>query len=353
MDFGSQHYVPVLKVKRAEKAALAAVGSKMPGTVTPLLEVVERKSDRTSSAHLDTTFDRLAQSVSKSARCFLDTRELVPDGDTAAEAVFVRAKAEGIDFVPVVGLTRKVGNAPAIKHGEDGVALRLTRDELEAGNLAGAISSFLVANHLSPATVDLIMDMGDVGPLIPVGVSALATGFLNAVPNHGGWRTFTLSGCAFPKSMGGFARNAASLVDRSEWIGWRNGLYAKRTALSRLPTFSDCGIQHLRGVEGFDPKIMAASACARYTVSDSWLLVKGESTKKTRAGLQFPKIANRIISNVHGPLFQGAMHCLGCANIRDAALGAPKLGSPEAWRRIGTIHHIATVLKDLTSLHWP
>jgi Beta protein len=353
MMFGPRHYVPVLKVKRAEKAALAVIGNTTPGAVTPLLEVVERKPDAHLSNHLDTTFDRLAESVAKTSRCFIDARELAPDGDAAAEAVFSRADAEGIDYVPVVGISRTVGNTPAFRHSENGIALRVTREDLEQGGLSAAIVTFLTANSRGPEHIDLIMDMGDVGQLIPVGVAALAKKLLASVPHHRTWRTFTLTGCAFPRSIALVARQSYGLVDRSEWVCWRDSLYAQRKTMVRLPTFSDCAIQHIEGVEGFDPRTMAASACARYAVGDHWLLVKGESTKKVRPTLQFPKIANRIVSNVHGRYYQGPTHCLGCENITNAALGAPKLGSLEAWRRIGFIHHLATVLQDLASLRWP
>jgi Beta protein len=353
MMFGPRHYVPVLKVKRAEKAALAAISDATPGTITPLLEVVVRKTDTHLSDHLDTAFDRLAQSVARTSRCFIDARELAPDGDAAAEAVFTRAAAEGIDYVPVVGISRTVGNIPAFEHSKAGVALRVTREELEQGSLSTAIVTFLKANSLSPEGIDLIMDMGDVGQLIPVGVAALAKKFLASVPHHETWRTFTLSGCAFPRSMAVVARQSSGLVDRSEWVCWRDSLYAHRKMIARLPAFSDCAIQHIEGVEGFDPRTMAGSACARYAVGDYWLLVKGESTKKVRPTLQFPKIAHRLVSNAHGRHYQGPAHCPGCESITNAAQGAPRLGSLEAWRRIGFIHHLTTVLQDLASLRWP
>ncbi|HZF31075.1 MAG TPA: hypothetical protein VE907_18315 [Gammaproteobacteria bacterium] len=353
MKFGSNHYVPVLKVKANEKAALLALGSTHAGQFTPLLEVVKRTGLASMSKHLDTAFKNLATAVAKCPRCFLDARELAPEGDAGAKAVFSCATAEGIAFTPVVGLTRKVGNAPAFAHAGDGVALRLTRSELEKGVIAGSLGPFMTTHKLDPAAVDLIIDMGEVESLIPVGVGALAAAFLAAIPHHGAWRTFTLSGCAFPRTLGGVDRLSAALAQRSEWIAWRDYLYSKRAALPRLPTFSDCGIQHPSGVEGFDPTKMTASAAARYSVADSWLLVKGESTKKVSPTIQFPKIAKRIVANTHGPHFCGAGHCDGCDQIIASAGGAPKLGSLGVWRRIGTIHHVAIVRRDLASLRWP
>ena len=352
MNFGPDHYVPVLKIKRAEKAALADVGGSHPGAVTPLLEVVVRKSEKSLPEHIDTAFDKLAQSIAKLSPCFLDTRELVSDGDVASVAVFKRARADGMDFIPVVGIRRPAGNAAALKYRENGVALRITRQEMEAGGLAKAIQEFLQANALKENGVDLIMDMGYVGDMISVGVSLLASRFLQTIPNRQAWRTFTLSGCAFPSSMGKVGKNAHLLVDRSEWVCWK-GLYIQRANLDRLPTYSDCAIQHPDGVEGFDPKTMAASAAARYTAGDFWLLVKGESTKVKKPSVQFLKIAKSIVAKQHGNYYMGTQHCTGCQMINDAANGAPKLGSLEKWRLIGSIHHVTTVLKDLYALHWP
>ena len=353
MKFGPEHYVPVLKIKDNEKRALEFLSRTYKGKFTPLLEVVERKSDKSLDEHLDTAFKRLVASFPKSATFFLDAYELASDGDAGAEAVFARAESEGMDYVPVVGITRSAGNSPAFDHGNGSVALRLTREELEAGNLQTAVPEFLNDHRLSPDQVDLIMDMGDVGMLIPVGVTGLANSFLDAVPYHKAWRTFTLSGCAFPKSMGKVGRNSSLLVNRNEWISWRDGLYVNRKSLTRLPTYSDFAIQHPSGVEGFDPKTMPTSAGARHASGDAWLLLKGESTRKVPPTIQFKKIAKALVSNAHGKHYLGTTHCTGCAEVDAAARGAPKLGSLGVWRRIGTIHHVVTVLKDLSALRWP
>lgn len=353
VSFGPDHYVPVLKIKRGEKGALADLGATHPGAFTPLLEVVARKSDKTLSRHLDTTFEKLSRSVAKLGRCFLDTRDLAADGESASLTVFKRARAEGIGFVPVVGVTRTVGNTAALEHRENGVALRITRKEMESGGLAHDIHDFLQANALSQRAVDLIMDMGDVSQMISVGVSALADAFLREIPDHAKWRTFTLSGCAFPSSMGVVGKNSHRLWERSEWVCWK-GLYAQRAGLSRLPTFGDYAIQHPKGVEDFNPTTMAVSASSRYATGDHWLLVKGESAKIKRPGIQFPKIAESIMTNQHGNYYKGAHHCTGCKMIYDAANNAPGIGSAEKWRLLGTIHHLSTVLQeDLSALHWP
>lgn len=355
MTFGPHHYVPVLKVKRGEKKALQCISPTLQPQITPLLEIVERKPEKapTVDEHLNTAFKDLAESVRRYSRCFLDAQEIAPDGPAAAAEVFRRASNGGIVFTPVTGVSRTADVTAALEHRTHGIALRLIRKEFERGGLATKIETFLRRHGLEPEEVDLIIDLGTVEDLIADGIVTLTKAFMADVLNHQRWRTFTISACAFPRSMGSVDRNSHDFVEREEWIAWRDHLHAWRHSLLRLPTFSDCAIQHPAGVEGFDPRTMQMSASIRYTLSDTWLLIKGESTRFTRPGAQFPALATRLVYGYLQRYFAGLNHCDGCASMKAAADGALGFGSAEAWRRLGTIHHIAMVMQGLGSLPWP
>ena len=82
--------------------------------------------------------------------------------------------------------------------------------------------------------------------------------------------------------------------------------------------------------------------------------MKGESTRKIPPSIQFPQLATRLVYGQLQSAFAGVQHCIGCQQAKDSADSAKGLGSPEVWRRIGTIHHITTVVQDdLASLQWP
>jgi hypothetical protein len=353
MVFGPDHYVPVLKVKLGEKKALQRVAAATRSRITPLLEIVERKSGKRLRAHLDTAFKDLATTTHLYARCFLDAREITPDGQAGAAEVFQRASDAGIVFTPVTGVTRRVDVAPALAHRKHGLALRLVRAELERGGLAGRIEVFLTQHGLEPEQLDLIIDLGPVEDFIIEGIQALTDAFMAEVPHHHRWHTFTISACAFPKSMGGVDRDSHALIERGEWLAWKEHLYDRRQNLRRVPTFSDCAIQHPAGVEGFDPRIMAASAAIRYTLEQEWLLIKGQSTKAVPAGEQFPSLANELVYGTFQSRFYGENHCDGCQLVKAAADGAPGLGSAGKWRQLGTTHHLSVVTQSLASLPWP
>jgi hypothetical protein len=353
MTFGAHHYVPILKVKQGEKAALASVADAIVPRVTPLLEIVERTDGKGVDKHLATAFKGLRNAVRAYPRCFVDTREVAADGSAAAHAVFSRAKAEGIIFTPVTGVTRTADVGAALTHRDHGLALRLTREEFESGQLPSAIPSFIGTHGLSLAELDLIVDLGSVGEMVGDGIAALASAFLADVPNHQDWRTLTVSASAFPISMGGVDRHSHDLVERSDWLAWRDQLHSVRHSLVRLPTYSDYAIQHPLGVEGFDFRFMQVSAAIRYTKDEHWLLVKGESTRSVLPSAQFPQLATRLVYGHLQQHFAGPGHCRGCQAIKAAADGAGGYGSAGAWRKLGTIHHLTAVVQGLQNLNWP
>lgn len=353
MTFGPDHYVPVLKVKRGEKKALQRVSSIHQSRITPLLEIVKRTPGKAINAHLDTAFTDLAEVVRPYPRCFIDAREIAADGQDGAGEVFRRATAAGIVFTPVTGVSRTVDITPALAYRTNGLALRLTRAEFEQGRLAGRINQFLTAKGLTSEEIDLIVDLGGVEDFIPEGIVALTDAFIAEVPDHLRWRTFTVSACAFPKSMGVVQRNSEASVERADWVAWRNNLYNRRNSLQRLPTFSDCAIQCPEGVEDFDPVRMQVSASIRYTLEEEWLLIKGQSTRSKRPGEQFPELARKLVYGSLRSRFYGPDHCSGCGLMKTAADGASGFGSAEAWRQLGTSHHISVVTQALASLPWP
>lgn len=361
LTFGPCHYVPVLKAKPAEKSAMKRLDPAITAHVTPLIEIVERKpkpakkkgdSDVMPSIdeHLESSFKGFGAAVGGFQRYLLDCREIAGDGQAAAAAAFARAHEIGVPFAPVTSLHRTSDVAAALDYRAHGVALRLSTDEFESRLIPTRLPKFLQDHGLQPNEVDLLVDLGAVDQMIDVGVQTLAAGFLADIPMPTAWRTLTLSACAFPSSMGSVGANAQTSVKRLEWIYWRDELHANRAALTRLPTFSDCAIQHRDGVEGFDPRKMSASAAIRFTDGDSWLLVKGESMK-LKGGKQFQSLSAKVLGSTNTTV--AAVHCAGCAGVHAAAACVDGFGSLLKWRELGTIHHITQTVESLAALKWP
>ena len=233
----------------------------------------------------------------------------------------------------------------------NGLALRLTRADFEAGPVEPRIKAFVGRHALQKGSTDIILDMGSVEQMIPQGILNMSLKFVGDMPSVRAWRSLTLVSSAFPKSMRVVQKNSSFEAGRSEWVSWRDLLHGMRAHLPRLPTFGDFAIQHPLGVD-FNGKLMNVSATIRYALEDSWLLVKGESVDVVPPSVQFPSLARRIVIGEHAGQFSTAAHCKGCEGLARAAGGAPRYGAPEAWRKLGNIHHITRTVEAIRSLPW-
>lgn len=355
MTFGADHYVPALKLKLGEKDALAMLSATIKARITPLFQIVEMNGTKSLDEHLETAFKKFHPSVAGVGRYFIDPIEIEAHGAAAAAKVFDMCRYQALPFTPVTGISRPTALTAAAMSasGRTGLAIRLTRKDFESGQVQTALPAFIELQKIDPAATDLIVDAGAVSDMIEEGIAAMAELFLASIPKLSSWKTLTLIASAFPRSMQHVDRDSHALVQRAEWVAWRDHLRRNRTTLARLPTFGDWGIQHPTGVEQFDPIKMQASAAIRYTLDSQWLLIKGRGTKKSSPSVQMPGLARSLVSGPHKKHFLKAQHCAGCELIEKAAQGAPKVGSLTKWRQIGTGHHITTTVEAIQRLPWP
>ena len=353
MNFDETHYVPVLKIKGGEKDALAQLSSTVRARIRPLLEVVERDDEeKTPTEHIDTTFKKFKPAVEHLRSYFLDCREVAPAGPEIAEDVFRRAEELGVRFVPVTGITRSVDQQAALAHRTNGLALRLTVDEFDKQLVRNELLPFVKTIGVPREVIDLIVDLGAVDDMVLPGAQNQAADFLNDIPDPTSWRTLTLSAAAFPIGMGDLQSRSHDLLDRIDWLTWRDGIRAANS-FPRAPTYSDGVIQHPSGVENIDWRTRTPSASIRYATGDQWLRIKGESTRVNLPSDQFPALAENLVDGHLSTYFAGASHCEGCFGIRCAADGADGYGGLTKWRTIGTIHHITHVIEQLDALAAP
>ena len=112
------------------------------------------------------------------------------------------------------------------------------------------------------------------------------------------------------------SRNSSKRVERSDWLAWRRGLFDRRATLERLPSFSDCAIQHPESVwRASTPRFMQVSASIRYASRDDWLLVKGrkyESQSKNRLSSSRSSRTHLVYGQLQNVTLLALQHCAGC-----------------------------------------
>lgn len=345
-------YVPILKAKHAEKKALQLIKKAVSECITPLFEIVEinKKKGHDLTSHLATSLDRdFRHAVYRPGRYYLDVREISSEGEQGAREAFRKARYLGIPFVPVTGISRKEDVGPALHHRQHGIAIRLFSEDFEdqSSHLSKRIIHFCEANGITPDSTDLIIDLRSIEGMIEEGSTRKAQRFIDQIPSVDDWRELILSSSAFPLSMGVVEKDSSCSIDRIDWTTWLRISGPERNRTPRVPLYSDCGIQHPKGVEDFDPEKMSVSASIRYSCADTWLLIKGESTKKTLASQQIPWLAGKLTRGDLADRFFGLDHCEGCRRIAEASKHKGNYAHAQTWRMIGTIHHVTLVVEQL------
>lgn len=348
-------YFPLVKWKRGEQAAISILAPSVKKKITPIIEVVPIPRDlktgeqtRSLEAHMDTAVNALEQVWGNSDTFYLDCDEISSDQSAAnvygPGYTFSNASNQGLNFIPVVGLKRDhIQIDEAKKHNKNGLCIRIDLNDLESGTLSSDLEKFIENHNISFSDIDLILDMGSVEEQRSILVENLANTFFRSIPNISAWRNLIMLASAFPTSMGIVQKNGTKQVDRVEWSVWKKII--ADSLFKRLPHFGDYGIQHPDGVEDFNPLYMTPSAAIRYTLDETWLLIKGESMKQ--GGAQFRGLSKLLMSTDN---YYGSTHCEGCTGVQQCASGELPAKSLEVWRKLGTAHHYTVVVEQLDQL---
>lgn len=345
-------YVPILHWKRGEQSALKLTRRNIKDQVRPLVQFIPVPRDPNTGAPKKTFGDHVTDQVTALNSCwgphlvFLDAVALANE-DAAQQqpgwlrSLFDTAAQLGVLFVPVLGLGAPADDfAAAAAHAERGLCLRLSLVDLEAPDFQARVDAALSSLSATPGVVDVILDLGSVAEQARISVVATATLFLTSLPHVQSWRSVTIAATAFPR-IAAVPKGSSVLIERTEWHAWRS-LSTKN--LPRFPTFGDYCIQHPE-LPDMDPRLINPAAKVRYTLDSDWLVLGGSSIRKHGGG-QFEDLA-RSLSQQKG--FMGAAHCRGCEAIVGCSEGEVRAGNLEAWRKLGTAHHIAVTFEQLSS----
>jgi len=344
--FNYKHYVPILKGKRAEFPALGSLHSK--NGITPLLEVVP-------SADANTVPRRMANQWPSDVAYFIDLLFLDdPDDDVVpatgqhpVRVCFAEVEEQDQVAVPVTGLSRSPGYQSAVQQvvsqQGNGLVLRLTPDDFEdADELEAGLEGVPGLFELEIGEIDLLLDIGSVSNSSAGTVAQIHRANIDLIPGLNEWRTLTVGASAFPLSLAPLVRDQWNPSSRQDWRGWRQLIIGAKPP-TRLPAYSDYAIAH----PALPPEGRATIlAQLRYAAADSWIIWKGRNVF-TEGFDQFYAICQDLTGR---PEYRGAAFSWGDAEIAQKAANVGSPGNAETWRKIGTNHHIETVLEQIANL---
>jgi Beta protein len=346
--FKHDHYVPVLKGKRAEFPSLEHMSSL--DDFTPLFEAVPGSAAHTVPRRMSAFWE--ANRPYFIDAVFLDDEDS-PEGEAANHplaACFAEVAAQGQLAVPVTGTDRSPAYQAAlrrvVREQGHGMAIRLTPEDFEDEDmLPDAIAALVRYARVQREEVDLMIDAKTVAHLTSsAAIRRMLRGMIDAVPDLSDWRTLTVIAGAFPTGLGPLQRGW-NLAPRLDWQGW---LSLIGRPISRRPSYGDYTIAHPDLPPSGRATILAQ---IRYTTPESFLIYKGRNVFTHADGYgQFRTICSELIDRDE---YRGADFSWGDSEIQERAAIDGATGNAETWRTIGTNHHIETVIDQIANLPEP
>jgi hypothetical protein len=368
-------YVPILRSRPAEMLALERLYPQDREKITPFIEFImpppkTDKNDRKKILEdskskflrqLPEIGKRLLKYCGRSV-LFLDVHLL--DGDiraSAFEKILSSTNAVDLFSIPVVHIIPVVGTDAdmatrevAVKYakmGDRGLCIRIDNSHFKDENLAKHIEEFIKIHGLKIQDVDILVDL----QIVDESVTAESViEKLVRIPQIKNYRSFILSGGAFPKDLSGLQPFDTYKLGRTDWKLWNDISTSEK--LARKPIFSDYTIQHPI-FYGYIPGA-SVSASIRYTDNEQWNVFRGRAlnyldkkngNKRIPGYEQYLAHARELINQ---PFYQKADYSFGDSEIdRIAAPKNIKTGNPQLWLNIGINHHLTVVARQIASRH--
>lgn len=362
-------YVPILRWRPAEIAAVEKLFPEDRDKITPLIEFImpapsiDRETREVKKTPKEKFLEKLpsvATSLLKSCGrepVFIDVHLLDSDiRATSFKEILSSSSELDLFSIPVIYVipvtstdadmeTRKIAVNYAKESGH-GLCIRIDKSHLEDTDLSKHLTDFIEVNKLNISDVDLLIDLR----IIDSGTEATeVVKSLNLLPNLDGWRSFILSGGAFPKDLTNFNSGEVHQLERAEWKLWND---ICDTITSRTPLFSDYTTQH----PIYEYVAAIGSASIRYTDDEKWYIFRGKKPGHIdrKTGIKGPGREQYIAhaqTLVKRDFYKLNKYSFGDAEVsRIASPENIKPGSPTTWLTVSINHHLTLAAHQTSSL---
>ena len=384
------HYVPILKWKRAEQSALQALEDKEKNTMTPLIELVMptvsrdrtegekknkkriRKTDEEIFTEIIKKFkEKRVKEIPQEILQSWGTRPVFLDFTLLHEAqltiqlkinslneIILTGMDIGLKIIPVINLNDdskiKETVASLSKKYNQGICLRVAPSDLaNTKNLNKKIEVFLKEINLSKKNIDLLIDIKEIQEN-----GGQYMQFVNAsqkIEDLSEWRNFIFASGAFPENLSKCKLDEPTFLPRFDWQNWLS--YTERKDLTRNPVFADYTIRNPIFKE--ELQYYQSTPSIKYTREKCWLIMKG------KMGERYHYLTNAKLLVEDTKYFDGEAFSWGDKNIaqkakyyhqyiRDFNSGKIKKGKGTGrntdWIAWGISHHLILVINQIANL---
>lgn len=354
-SFEPQHYVPILRWKQAERGALSQLDTRDLPHITLLIELIpENFVQGNTRLHDDAAMYLIAGQLMKSwgeRPIYVDLPNLppalIPQSGKCLSLLAGYVGLPKLSIIPVTGLYREssynITVQNVVESMNQGVCLRLTLDDVRSATFDRSVSDLLDILGLKHKEVDLLVDYQIIDKYSPH-----FKDLGHMIPDVDKWRNFVVTGGAFPEDLSAYRENERHSISRLEWISWRDQAIALSPD-TRLPNFSDYTVQHARYSARRSGR-MRYSASIRYTIEDSWMLMRGENVFR-KGGPGFHQYPDLAIMLCDLPQYCGEGYSSGDRYIKEISLQTAETGAAPQWLQAGINHHITYATRQLAALN--
>lgn len=346
----AHRYIPILKWKAGEQAALRNLTPSVKQALLPLLEVVDVPvrtgggSNKSIQEHLNHAANQMEKCWGPSAPLLVDPHLVAPgrsvNGASALTYLLEQAHSLDVAAVPVVSTRIPAADLRALASVVDGVgvAMREPIGTVLKSSFPSTLMRALQVLGVEPGQVDFVLDVREVSDGSREAITAAVETAIKRLPAISEWRSLTVAAAAFPVNLTGL-RPGIHALPRADWDLWTS-----LSDLPRQPSFGDYAIAH-PDLPDLDMRKVKVSASIRYTTPDVFMVARGRVVTDDRHGGygQFTTLAADVMNHRS---FAGPGFSWGDAYIVECAQGNGT-GNLTTWRQVGTNHHLTMVVKQL------
>lgn len=355
-------YVPVLQDHKGERDALSGLRADAPEvfqSVTPLLQIVGRKTEPLSRNAIKDHVKRLVAAAGTEQPVYLDFLRSnpahlleTPKGpQLTADIAYEVAARHRLKYLPVIYTDSDIEHirsaaAAAVLEGR-GLALRhrALRRALTPGTdplketLELLEDPALIDIGTVPEEIDLLIDLEYLAPdmeIRPERFNRLISKCAAVAP----WRRMVLLGSSIPATLSCIPEGTNGEIERREWKLWSSLPDEIRAKVD----FGDYGVQHPLPPATSGPGMRAN---IRYALEDRHFIVRGRGDFRIEGSAQYVGLCERIM---HSGFFRGPGYSWGDRVIKLCADGLLNPGSQSKWRGAGMAHHIRVTNEQILAL---
>jgi len=332
---GKFRYVPLLRTKTGESAALGHLTPAAKARIFPVFHVVNKPPAKFA--------DEIIAAWSGRPLALDGTYSMNLTGSpTDFTQMFDKLGKGKVGIIPSVESGSNANQVATIAKLKDKYAPGLVL-KVRQSDVANA-QAWAAQQNWKPSDIDLIVDLGEIAAIDPalleaVAVQSLQASILGALP----WRTVTLAGSSAPKDHGGLpaGRSLKPRIESKVWLG----AYPK---LKFQLDYGDYASGHPDLTDPPDFAITRATVSARYAVDNSWIIMKGTPTKgKTGQPMekQYRAHAKALAAEKK---FGGVSGCWADGQIKKiAGSSTVRSGNRTTWVTIAVNRHVSLVADSL------